>query len=221
MTVSRSVHVLPMAPFHSFSWLSNIPWSVWPTSPLSVLLSVDIEDIRLHPRPGSCERCCSERGGHVSLWIMVLLGCMPRSAVTGSCGASVFSFVKTLMLFSIVAASLYMLNNSVGGFPFLHTLSSVYCLQIFFFILSCMSCLCILEINALSAASFANIFSRFKDCLFVLFMNSFVVQKLLSVTGPSWFIFVLIFYLLGGGSERSYCNLCQIVFCLCFPLRVL
>ena len=125
------------------------------------------------------------------------------------------------MLFSIVAASLYMLNNSVGGFPFLHTLSSVYCLQIFFFILSCMSCLCILEINALSAASFANIFSRFKDCLFVLFMNSFAVQKLLSVTGPSWFIFVLIFYLLGGGSERSYCNLCQIVFCLCFPLRVL
>ena len=89
----------------------------------------------------------------------------------------------TSILFSIAAASIYILYNSVKGFPFLHTLSSVYCLQIFFLILSCMSCLCILEINALSVASFANIFSHYKDRLFVLFMNLFAVQKLLSITG--------------------------------------
>ena len=41
-----------------------------------------------------------------------------------------------------------------------------------FLILSCMSCLYILEINPLSAASFANIFSHSGDCLFVLFMVS-------------------------------------------------
>ena len=50
----------------------------------------------------------------------------------------------------------------------------------FFLILSCRSCLCILEINPLSVASFANIFSHSEGCLFVLFMDSFAVQKLLS-----------------------------------------
>ena len=49
-----------------------------------------------------------------------------------------------------------------------------------FLILSCMSYLYILEINPLSVASFANIFSHSKGCLFVLFLVSFAVQKLLS-----------------------------------------
>ena len=46
-------------------------------------------------------------------------------------------------------------------------------------ILSFMSCLYILEINPLSIDSFANIFSHSEGCLFVLFMVSFAVQKLL------------------------------------------
>ena len=37
-----------------------------------------------------------------------------------------------------------------------------------------MSCLYILEINPLSVASFANIFSHSQSCLFVLFMVSYV-----------------------------------------------
>ena len=45
-----------------------------------------------------------------------------------------------------------------------------------------MSCLYILEINPLSVALFANIFSHSEGCLFVLFMVSFYVQKLLSLT---------------------------------------
>ena len=49
-----------------------------------------------------------------------------------------------------------------------------------FLILSCMSWLYILEINPSSVASFANIFSHSDGCLFVLFMVSFAVQKLLS-----------------------------------------
>ena len=49
-----------------------------------------------------------------------------------------------------------------------------------FLILSCMSCLHILEISPLSVASFANIFSHSEGCLFVLFMVSLAVQKLLS-----------------------------------------
>ena len=47
-----------------------------------------------------------------------------------------------------------------------------------FLILSCMSCLYILEINPCSVDSFANIFSHSEGCLFVLFMVSFAVQKL-------------------------------------------
>ena len=42
-----------------------------------------------------------------------------------------------------------------------------------FLILSCMSCLYILEISLLSVASFANVFSHSEGCLFVLFMVSF------------------------------------------------
>ena len=44
-----------------------------------------------------------------------------------------------------------------------------------------MCCLCILEINLLLVASFANFFSNSVGCLFVLFMISFDVEKLLSL----------------------------------------
>ena len=50
-----------------------------------------------------------------------------------------------------------------------------------FLILSYMSCLYILEINPLSVAWFANIFSHSVGCLFILFMVSFAMQKLLSL----------------------------------------
>ena len=71
-----------------------------------------------------------------------------------------------------------------------------------FVILSCMSCLCILEINPLSVASFTNIFSHSEGCLFVLFMVSFAVQKLLSFIRSHLCIFAFISISLGGGSKR-------------------
>ena len=69
-------------------------------------------------------------------------------------------------------------------------------------ILSCMSILLILEINPLSVASFANIFSHSEGCLFVLFMVSFAVQKLLGFIRSHLFIFVFISISLGGRSKR-------------------
>ena len=45
--------------------------------------------------------------------------------------------------------------------------------------LSCRSCLYVFEINLLSVASFAIIFSQSEGCLFTLLIVSFVVQKLL------------------------------------------
>ena len=51
-----------------------------------------------------------------------------------------------------------------------------------FLVLSCMSCLYILEINPLSVVSFAIIFSHSEGCLFTLFIVFFAVQELLSLT---------------------------------------
>ena len=64
-----------------------------------------------------------------------------------------------------------------------------------------MTFLHILEINPLSVASFANIFSHPEGWLFVLFMISFAVQELLSLIRSHLFISVFIFIALGGGSN--------------------
>ena len=65
--------------------------------------------------------------------------------------------------------------------------------------MSCMSCLYIFEINSLSVASFAIIFSHFEGCLFLLLFSIF------------WEV----------GHRGSCCDLCQRMFCLCSPLGVL
>ena len=66
--------------------------------------------------------------------------------------------------------------------------------------MSYMSCLYIFEINFLSIASFAIIFSHSEGCLFTLLNVSFVVQKLLILIRSHLFIFAFIFSILGGGS---------------------
>ena len=58
-----------------------------------------------------------------------------------------------------------------------------------FLVLSCMSCLYILEINPLSVASLAIIFSHSEGCLFTLLIVSFSVQKLLSLIRSHLFTF--------------------------------
>ena len=66
--------------------------------------------------------------------------------------------------------------------------------------LSCRSCLNIFEVNSLSVASFAIIFSHSEGCLFTFLMFSFVVQKLLSLIRPHLLIVAFISITLGGGS---------------------
>ena len=58
--------------------------------------------------------------------------------------------------------------------------------------LSCISCLYIFEINSLSVASFAIIFSHPEGCLFTFLIVSFVVQKLLSLIRFHLLIFAFI-----------------------------
>ena len=69
-----------------------------------------------------------------------------------------------------------------------------------FLVLSCMSCLYMLEINPLLVVSFAFIFSHSEGCLFTLLIVSFAVQKLLSLIRSHLFTFVFISIALGGGS---------------------
>ena len=71
-----------------------------------------------------------------------------------------------------------------------------------FLILSCTSCLYILEINPLSVTSFANIFSHSVGCLFVLLMVSFAMQKLLGLIRSHLFIFAFISLALGDRSKK-------------------
>ena len=97
MIISRSIHVA-LNEIISFSWLSNIPLCVCvcvcvcvcTTSSLSIPLS---EAFRLLPY---CKQCYSEHWVHVTFWIMVFYGYMPRSGITGSCSSSIFSFSRNL-----------------------------------------------------------------------------------------------------------------------------
>ena len=74
-----------------------------------------------------------------------------------------------------------------------------------FLLLSCISCLYILEIKPLLVASFETIFSHSVGCLFgffvivvcLFFTVSFDMQKLVSLIRSHWFVFVFISVALG------------------------
>ena len=70
--------------------------------------------------------------------------------------------------------------------------------------MSCRSCLYTFEINSLSVASFAIIFSHSEGCLFTLLRVSFVVQKLLSLIRSHLFIFYFISITLGGRAKKIF-----------------
>ena len=65
-----------------------------------------------------------------------------------------------------------------------------------------MNCLYILELNPLSVASFAIIFSHSEHCLFILFIGSLPAQKLLHLFRSHLFIFVFISIILGDRLKK-------------------
>ena len=71
-----------------------------------------------------------------------------------------------------------------------------------FLLLTCMSCLYIWNLSP-CLASFANIFSQSVDCLFILFVVSFAVQKLESLIRSYLFIFVFISIALGDWLKKT------------------
>ena len=87
-----------------------------------------------------------------------------------------------------------------------------------FLLLSCMSCLNILEIKPLLVSLFASIFSQPIGCLFILLMVYFAVQVWL---GPIY-LFLLLFLLPWETDLRKHrYDLCQRMFCLRSLLGVL
>ena len=78
---------------------------------------------------GYCTCCCEHWGACIFSDSVVFSGCLPRNVIAGS----IVSFWGPFVLFSIVAALIYIPTNSVGGFPSLHTLS-LYLLFKYFYI---------------------------------------------------------------------------------------
>ena len=88
---------------------------------------------RLLPCLGYCKQCFSERWGTRILWIIFFSGYIPRSGSAASYGSPSFSSLRgTSILFSIVAVPIYIPTNSVGGFPSLQTLCSIFVCGFFF-----------------------------------------------------------------------------------------
>ena len=74
--------------------------------------------------------------------------------------------------------------------------------QVVFLTLSCMSCLYMLDINLLSAISFASIFSHSVGLSFCFVHVSFAVQKVLSLIRSHLFSFAFISFALGDKSKK-------------------
>jgi len=81
---------------------------------------------------------------------------------------------------------------------FAHVLIGLYA----FMMLSFMNSLDMLDNNLLSVISFANIFSYSVGCLYILFMVSFVREKLLSELDPIC-LFLLLFPLLWKTDKKK------------------
>ena len=98
---------------------------------------------------------------------------MPSSGIFGSYGNFIPSFLRNLHTSSIVAVSIYIPTNSARGFPFLHILSSIYCLFVDFLMMAILTGVRLCLIVALICISviMSNVEHLFM-CLLAICMSS-------------------------------------------------
>ena len=80
----------------------------------------------LLPCPGYCKQCCDEHWGTCVSFNSGFLSVYAQQ--WDCCIVWQFYFWFFSTLFSIVAVLVCITTNSVRGFPFIHTLSSIHCL---------------------------------------------------------------------------------------------
>ena len=118
------------------------------------------------------------------------IGCSPVLAIVNNVAVN----IEVHAYFQIVVCLLWK-NVCLDLLP-------IFWIELFVLILSCMNCWYILEINPLLVTLLAHIFSHSILYLFILFLVSFALLKLLSWIRIHLFMFVFIFITLRSGSKK-------------------
>ena len=114
--------LLPMALFHSFLWLSNNSIMCIHTHfTVFIHASVDGQLGGFHVLT-VVNSAAMNIEVHIYFQIIVLSRYMPQSGITGSYDNSIFYILWNLYTVFYI----YISNNSVKGFSFLHTHSNIY-----------------------------------------------------------------------------------------------
>ena len=135
----RSIHIVVNSSISFFLWLNNIPLYMVCVCMYIYIFSHFLHlfihwwTLRLFSYLGIVNNATMNMRIQIFLQYPVLVSFryIPSSKIAGSHSSSIFNFWGTSILFSIVAAPVYNPTNSVGGFPFVHILTSI-CYLLFF-----------------------------------------------------------------------------------------